>query len=146
MDEVITVSFPAKPVHVRLARVLVRNFLLYKSVADKDIFDTELAIDEAIANVITHTYDNDPTKYVLMTLKWEYATTKLSVLIRDFGPSVNPAVLKPRPIQEHSTSGFGLHIIHKVFDCVSLKNLVNGNLLTMTKTYRLSSYERKENS
>ncbi|RKX39631.1 MAG: hypothetical protein DRP20_00320, partial [Thermotogae bacterium] len=60
-----------------------------------DIFDTELAIDEAIANVITHTYDNDPTKYVLMTLKWEYATTKLSVLIRDFGPSVNPAVLKP---------------------------------------------------
>lgn len=137
MNEVITVSFPAKPVHVRLARVVVRNFLLYKSVTERDIFDTELAIDEAIANVITHTYDNNPTKYVLMTLEWECDETKLSVLIRDFGPSVNPAALKPRPIQEHSTSGFGLHIIHKVFDSISLKNLVNGNLLTMTKTYRL---------
>ncbi|RKX48778.1 MAG: ATP-binding protein, partial [Thermotoga sp.] len=89
--EVISLSFPAKAENIRIARTVVRNFLLLKKVFEEDIFDTELALDEAVSNIIVHTYKKDESKYIVMTLTWKDDKNELEILLRDFGPKVDPS-------------------------------------------------------
>ena len=71
MREVLTMSFHSKKENVRIVRAVVRNFLLLRGVFEQDIFDTELALDEAVANVIEHTYKYYENKMIILTLIWE---------------------------------------------------------------------------
>lgn len=140
MKETITLSFAAKKENVRIVRAIVRNFLLLRGAFEQDIFDTELALDEAVANIIEHTYKCDPSKYIIMTLIWDDGT--LEVLLRDFGEKVNPSRVKPRPLDEIREGGLGVYIIKKVFEIVEWKEKVtNGNLLYMRRNYKIPGKE-----
>ena len=135
--EVISLSFPSKPENIRIARTVVRNFLLLKKVFEEDIFDTELALDEAISNIIVHTYKKDGSKYIVMTLVWKEALNELEILLRDFGPKVDPSKIKPRPLEDVKPGGLGVYIIQKIFDVMRFKDVENGNLLILKKKYQV---------
>ncbi len=140
MKETITLSFAARKENVRIVRAIVRNFLLLRGAFEQDIFDTELALDEAVANIIEHTYKCDPSKYIIMTLIWNDGA--LEVLLRDFGEKVNPSRVKPRPLDEIREGGLGVYIIKKVFEIVEWKEEVtNGNLLYMRRNYKIPGKE-----
>ena len=136
LREVLTMSFHSKKENVRIVRAVVRNFLLLRGVFEQDIFDTELALDEAVANVIEHTYKYDESKIIILTLIWEDG--QLEVLIRDFGPKVDPSKIKPRPLDEIREGGLGVYIIQKIFDEMRWKEInAPGNLLYLRKTYEI---------
>ena len=135
MREILTVSFHAKKENVRIIRAVARNFLLLRGVFEQDIFDTELALDEAVANVIEHTYKYDETKIIVVTFVWEDGI--LDVLIRDFGPKVDPSKIKPRALDEIREGGLGVYIIQKIFDVMEWKDVEMGNLLHLQKKYEL---------
>jgi len=135
--EVISISFPAKAENIRIARAVVRNFLLLKKVFEEDIFDTELALDEAVSNIIVHTYKKDESKYIIMTLMWKDEVKELEILLRDFGPKVDPSKIKPRPLEEVKPGGLGVYIIQKIFDVMKFKDVEMGNLLILKKKYQV---------
>jgi len=135
--EVISISFPAKAENIRIARAVVRNFLLLKKVFEEDIFDTELALDEAVSNIIVHTYKKDESKYIIMTLMWKDEMKELEILLRDFGPKVDPSKIKPRPLEEVKPGGLGVYIIQKIFDVMKFKDVDVGNLLILKKKYQV---------
>jgi len=135
--EVISISFPAKAENIRIARAVVRNFLLLKKVFEEDIFDTELALDEAVSNIIVHTYKKDESKYIIMTLMWKDEMKELEILLRDFGPKVDPSKIKPRPLEEVKPGGLGVYIIQKIFDVMKFKDVEMGNLLILKKKYQV---------
>ncbi len=136
--ETLVISFHAKKENVRITRAVVRNFLLLRGVFEQDIFDTELALDEAVANVIEHTYQYDESKIMTLTLIWNTSGI-LEVLIRDFGPKVDPSKIKSRPLEELKESGLGVYIIRKIFDVMEWRDVNNGNLLYLKKSYSIPS-------
>lgn len=135
MREVVTVSFSSKSVNTRLARAVIRSFLTHRNVFEEEIWDTELGTNEALTNIIRHTYKNDETKYITMTLLWDEQGRKLEILLRDFGERIDPAVITPKPPSPEKEGGFGLYIISRIFNNVHLANLQNGNLLKLTKVF-----------
>ncbi len=136
--ETLVISFHAKKENVRITRAVVRNFLLLRGVFEQDIFDTELALDEAVANVIEHTYQYDESKIMTLTLIWNTSGI-LEVLIRDFGPKVDPSKIKSRPLEELKEGGLGVYIIRKIFDVMEWRDVNNGNLLYLKKSYSIPS-------
>ncbi len=140
MKETLTLSFAAKKENVRIVRAVIRNFLILRGVLEQDIFDTELALDEAVANVIEHTYKCDPSKYIVLTLNWEDGI--LDVLLRDFGEKVDPASIKPRALDEVREGGLGVYIIKKIFDVVEwVEKVERGNLLHLRKSFNIPRKE-----
>ncbi|MEJ5229994.1 MAG: ATP-binding protein [Pseudothermotoga sp.] len=135
MKEIVTISFSSRSVNTRLARAVIRSFLTIKNLPDEIIWDTELGTNEALTNIIRHTYKNEEGKYITMTLIWEEPEKKLQILLRDFGKPVDPSVMIPKMPSAEKEGGFGLYIIHKIFQTVELVNLENGNLLKMTKVF-----------
>jgi len=102
-------------------------------VFDKDIFDTELAVSEALANIIQHTYKGAP-KYIVMTAVWVEPDT-LEVLLRDFGPKVDVTKVKSRNLDDVRPGGLGVYIIKKIFDIMEFKDVQGGNLLYLRKSF-----------
>ena len=137
MKDMITLSFLSKRANVRIVRAVVRNFLLIKGVFEQDIFDTELALDEAVANVIEHTYKEKEDQAIILTLIWD-ENKILEVLIRDFGEKVDPSKIKSRPLEELREGGLGVYIIRKVFDVMEWKEIPSkGNLLYLKRSFNI---------
>ncbi len=135
MNQTVTTSFSGLTENIKLARVVIHTFLTFRGVFDKDIFDTELAINEAIANIIQHTYKGDP-KYIVMTLNW-IEPNELEVLLRDFGPKVDPSKIKSRELDDIRPGGLGVYIIKRIFDVMEFKNVAEGNLLYLKRAFML---------
>lgn len=136
MEDIISLIFYSKSENIKIARSVIRAFLSQKSINEQDIFDTELAINEAIANIIEHTYKFDKNKIIKMTLRW-IKPNKIDIYLRDFGPKVDPSKVKPRPLDEIRPGGLGVHIIRKIFDKMEFKDVNCGNLLILEKEYKL---------
>uniref|UniRef100_A0A7C4RYB3 ATP-binding protein n=1 Tax=Fervidobacterium pennivorans TaxID=93466 RepID=A0A7C4RYB3_FERPE len=133
MNQTVTISFRALTENIKLARVVIHTFLTFRGVFDKDIFDTELAVNEAIANIIQHTYKGEPN-YIVMTLNWIEPDT-LEVLLRDFGPKVDPTKIKPRDLDDIRPGGLGVYIIQRIFDITEFRNVSHGNLLYLKRFF-----------
>ncbi|MFN3691856.1 MAG: ATP-binding protein [Fervidobacterium sp.] len=133
MDQTITMSFPGLVENIKLARSILHVFLTFRGAFDKDIFDTELAINEAIANIIQHTYKGEPN-YIIMTINWIDPDT-MEILLKDFGPKVDPDKIKSRDLDDVRPGGLGVYIIKHIFDVMEFKDVSEGNLLYLRKRY-----------
>ena len=133
MNQVVTISFSELTENVKIARVVLHTFLSFRGVFDKDIFDTELAVSEALANIIQHTYKGEP-KCIVMTAIWVEPDT-LEVLLRDFGPKVDVSKVKSRKLDDVRPGGLGVYIIRKIFDIMEFKDVQGGNLLYLRKSF-----------
>jgi len=133
LNQIVTISFSALTENIKLARVVIHTFLSFRNVFDKDIFDTELAINEAIANIIQHTYKGEP-KYIIMTMNWMEPDT-LEVLLRDFGPKVDPSKIKSRDLNDIRPGGLGVYIIQRIFEVMEFRDVEEGNLLYLKRSF-----------
>ncbi|ONN26670.1 anti-sigma regulatory factor [Thermosipho affectus] len=136
MMDFISLTFFSRSENIKIARSVIQNFLAQKGIKEQDIFDTELAVNEAIANVIEHTYKFQRDKTIIMTLKW-LEPNILEVYLRDFGEKVDPAKVKPRKLEEIRPGGLGVYIIKKIFNKMEFKDVENGNLLYLLKKYEI---------
>jgi len=126
--------FNSNPLNTRMVRNMVKSFLTQRGVAEEDVWDMEIAINEALTNVIRHTYSNDQIKPIKLSVF--YDGQKVEVFIRDYGDHVDPNLLQPKPLDPEREGGFGLYIIHRVFDSVEFSNVSRGNLLVLKKKLR----------
>ncbi|MGC8821064.1 MAG: ATP-binding protein [Fervidobacterium sp.] len=133
MNQTVTISFPGLVENIKMVRAVLHTFLSFRGAFDKDIFDTELAINEAIANIIQHTYKGEP-KYIVMTMNWK-DPNELEILLRDFGPRVDPSKIKSRDLDDIRPGGLGVYIIQRIFDVMEFKDVKEGNLLFLKKKY-----------
>jgi len=142
LNQTVTISFSALTENIKLARVIIHTFLTFRGVFDKDIFDTELAINEAVANIIQHTYKGEP-KYVVMTLHW-IEPNEMEVLLRDFGPKVDPSKIKSRELDDIRPGGLGVYIIKRIFDVMEFRDVAEGNLLYLKRSFIIPPKKTEE--
>jgi serine/threonine-protein kinase RsbW len=102
----------------------------------KDIFDVQLAVDEALTNIITHSYEGQSGGAITIRCKLT-APKKFTVQLRDNGTPFDPKTVQnpdvDAPLEDREIGGLGIYFIKRYIQTV--KYAANGkeNELTMTK-------------
>ena len=101
---------------------------------EEAILDTQLAVEEAITNVIVHGY-KEPGREVVLTC--HVYNNRVEVEIADTAPRFDPLSM-PEPdlessIDKRRIGGLGVFLIRQVMDGVSYRYENGKNILVMTK-------------
>lgn len=107
---------------------------------DEDaIFAVELALSEALTNVIRHAYGGDEGQEIHLALAIN--DEKLDLTIRDFGQKFDPADYTPPDLDEPAEGGYGVYLIHELMDQVTYDtSLPTGTQLNLVK-YRSKAHD-----
>jgi serine/threonine-protein kinase RsbW len=103
---------------------------------DDQVYDVQMAVDEACANVIEHAYHGRANGTI--DIRCEKRGKEFVVTIQDFGERFDPKkVAPPRtrdPLSKRNVGGLGLFFMHKMMDKVKFEFATGtGNRLTMVK-------------
>lgn len=94
-----------------------------------------LAIEEAVANVVLYAYDKGVTGYVDITAHLK--GTELEFTITDSGKEFDPTQKEDAdvtlPLDERTIGGLGVFIMKKIMDSVSYRRIGGKNELRLTK-------------
>ena len=102
--------------------------------SEEEILDSQLAVEEAITNVIVHGYEQITGKIVI-TFRITHRLAE--VQIEDFAPPFNPLSI-PDPdisvdIEDRKIGGLGVFLIRQVMDDIVYRYENGNNILVMVK-------------
>ena len=105
------------------------------------LYEIQLAVDEACANVVDHAYTS--TEPGDMEICCSFNEQVLTILVRDWGKGFDPeGVSEPdveAPLDERTLGGLGLFLVKQVMDQVQFTcDPTRGNELQMSKRLRLA--------
>ena len=87
---------------------------------DDEIYQIELAVDEACANVIEHAYIDEHSKERNIDVTVNKNPYQIAITIADFGVGFNPDALKTPDMDEYlkemKPGGLGVHLIKALMD------------------------------
>jgi sigma-B regulation protein RsbU (phosphoserine phosphatase) len=115
----------------KLARQFIEHWAQAAGFPDLERGSIVLAADEAVTNVIRHTYANSEDKRIILSAS--IADGLLRFQLRDYGPPVDPAALKGRALEDIKPGGLGLHLLQSVFSLVEHQPLPDGNEWRLAK-------------
>jgi anti-sigma regulatory factor (Ser/Thr protein kinase) len=113
-------QLPATPTSVAEARRAVRRFAADLEV---DLDGMVLAVSEAVANVVTHAYDDDAVGMV--ELSASASPYEVAVVVRDHGRGLGART------GDVAGAGYGIEIIRRLAQHVSVDDSRSGVVLTM---------------
>jgi anti-sigma regulatory factor (Ser/Thr protein kinase) len=91
-----------------------------------------LAVDEAAANIIRHTYGGRHD--ALLALEVRNLPDRLEFLLEDWGPKVCEELIRPRPLDDLRPGGLGTFFIYSFMDeCSYEQDCQEGNRLKLVK-------------
>jgi len=125
--------FPARPDELRGMRDALRQRLRAWRLDEESATDVVMAVDEACQNVIRHAYRGEPDGVIELEVRC--VGDELQIAVRDFAPTVDPARIRPRPLDELRPGGLGTHLIRSAMDHTEFLKPPSGpgNLLKMVK-------------
>ena len=112
----------------------IEGFLLDVGVSQEVLPDIQLAVDEAVTNIIMHGYAGKPGT---IALKIAVDAGVVRIKIRDRAPAFNPLTIKEPDLSadlaDRVVGGMGIYLIRKVMDAVSYEYVDGENVLRMEK-------------
>ncbi|KAF0113815.1 MAG: sigma-B regulation protein RsbU (phosphoserine phosphatase) [Rhodospirillaceae bacterium] len=124
---------PARADRLKLIRSIVCDAALLCGCSDACAQDLMLAVDEACQNIIRHAYQGEDKGDIVVEMF--HVADHIDVFLCDSAPTVNPATIHPRDLDDIRPGGLGTHIINSVMEGVTFQPLPSGagNLLRMSK-------------
>jgi serine/threonine-protein kinase RsbW len=119
------------PANLREVREQIEQFARGAGLPLKSCEDVGLVINEALANVIRHSYDGATDRPIQVTAAAE--SDAVRVTIRDWGKPFDPAAVAKKKLGELKPGGLGLVCIKQLMDEVEFSRLPDGMQLTMVK-------------
>jgi serine/threonine-protein kinase RsbW len=107
--------------------------------SDKDVYNIQLATDEAASNIIEHAYEKISDG--VLDLSCGVRDETITIILIDHGESFDPSEI-PLPdlkadLSNRKIGGLGIFLMRKLMDEVHYEaNPKNGNILTMSKRKR----------
>ena len=96
------------------------------------VAEIELALTEAMANVIEHGYEGDETQKIEVGV--DVAGNNLRITLRDWGRQADPAAFDQRDLDDPGEGGYGVFLMEQLMDDVSREPQPDGGtLLILTK-------------
>ena len=134
----IELTMCAEPDYLHVARTAVRQAAQSLNIEEENIEPIALAVEEALTNVIRHSYGGPCDKPMILKLSKinfeDTSKTALEVLITDFGQKTDIKKIKGRDLDGVKPGGVGVHIMKTVMDEVEFTpNEDSGMTLRMIK-------------
>jgi anti-sigma regulatory factor (Ser/Thr protein kinase) len=141
----IRIAIGSEPRLLNILRAAVRCRAQEAGVSHSDAEYLALAIDEAAANVIRHTYGGRHD--AKMALEIRNMGNRLEFILDDWGPKVCEERIRPRPLDEVRPGGLGTFFIYSFMDeCSYDQNFKEGNRLKLVKFLNRNGACRNEGS
>ncbi len=112
--EAIKLIIPSNPKFLGLARGVAYALATATGFGAQEAKDLQLAINEACANVIQHSYEGRIDQEIVLT--FHLHEDKLQILIKDFGRKVDPVTIKSRDLDDIKPGGLGVFLIETIMD------------------------------
>ena len=131
-----TIQFAAKFEHLDEIREYVGEIARDGGFSDKDVYNIQLATDEAASNIIEHAYEK--IRDGILELSCAMQDDRITITLIDHGESFDPSEI-PLPdlkadLSKRKIGGLGIFLMRKLMDEVHYEvNPKRGNILTMTK-------------
>ena len=132
-------QFAAKFEYLDEIREFVGDIARRGGFSDKDVYNIQLATDEAASNIIEHAYENVPNG--ILELSCGVKKDVITIVLIDHGESFDPSEV-PLPdlkadLSDRKIGGLGIFLMRKLMDEVTYEPRPDkSNVLTMTKRKR----------
>jgi serine/threonine-protein kinase RsbW len=134
-----SVQFSAKFEYLDEIREFVGDIARAGGFGDKDVYNIQLAADEAASNIIEHAYEG--VSDGVLELSCGVKGNAITIILVDHGESFDPSEI-PMPdlkadLSDRKIGGLGIFLMRKLMDEVRYEIKPNkNNILTMTKRKR----------
>lgn len=132
MTTLLTLVLPAKLEHLGTFITAVTEAAEAKGAGARKLHDIELALEEALVNIINYAYP-EATGSIELTCKYEEGSLLIEIV--DTGTPFNvlsmPAPDTTSDIQERTIGGLGIHFMKKLMDDVAYRREEHKNILEM---------------
>jgi serine/threonine-protein kinase RsbW len=134
-----SVQFAAKFEFLDEIREFVGEIARNGGFSDKDVYNIQLATDEAASNIIEHAYENRPDG--VLDLSCGVKGDRITIVLIDYGESFDPSEV-PLPdlkadLSDRKIGGLGIFLMRKLMDEVHYEPRPDkSNVLTMSKRKR----------
>ncbi len=118
---------------LRLIRCVIEEFSARAGLDSKTTHEVMLAVDEAVSNVIKHSYKGAPDQKI--SLRCEEVEGGVEVEVRDQGEPFDPAERETPPPDELRAGGRGVYLIRSVMDEVEYRRDGSTNCVRMRKRH-----------
>jgi len=131
-----SVQFSAQFSYLDEIREFVGTIARDNGFTDKEIYNIQLAADEAASNIIEHAYEG--VKDGVLDVSCGVKGDIITIIMVDYGESFDPAAV-PLPdlkadLSERKIGGLGIFLMRKLMDEVHYETRKDkSNVLTMTK-------------
>ena len=130
-------SYPATLNNLKKIRATIKDFLKIYEVDLKIIKNIQLAVDEAVTNIIKHAYKGE-NKNNIIKIELELKNKTFLIHLYDNGVRINKKKIKPRNLKAIKPGGLGSYFINHIMDEVKWeaksKDWVN-HLILIKKIY-----------
>lgn len=134
MEETMSCAIDAEIPSIPQVSIALDEVMHAGGFSDEDCLDTQLAVEEAMTNVIVHGYAGNPGQ-ILITCRITDNAAELQ--IRDSAPPFDPlSIAEPditEEIEERQIGGLGVFLIRRVMDEVSYRYEDGHNILVLVK-------------
>ncbi len=134
-----SVRFAAKFEFLDEIREFVGGVARQGGFSDKDVYNIQLATDEAASNMIEHSYENIPDGVIDLSCGME--SDQIRIVLIDYGEPFDPSAI-PLPdlkadLSDRKIGGLGIFLMRKLMDEVHYEPKPDkSNVLTMIKRKR----------
>ena len=134
-----SVRFAAKFEFLDEIRDFVGKIAREGGFSEKDVYNIQLATDEAASNMIEHSYENIPDGVIDLSCGME--SEQIRIVLIDYGEPFDPSAI-PMPdlkadLSDRKIGGLGIFLMRKLMDEVHYEPRVDkSNVLTMIKRKR----------
>jgi serine/threonine-protein kinase RsbW len=127
-----TITISSQVERIDDARRWVTDHVRAAGVDDDAIFELELALTEALANIVAHAYSGEPDHEIRLGVS--IGADRIEVSVRDWGRQFERASYTPRDLDDPGEGGYGVYLIDELMDEVGREPQEDGGtLLTLTK-------------
>lgn len=134
----ITIRITASVSEIERLNRLVRQFGELHELPSRILYAVNLALDEAVTNVVLHGYEGKDGGKVAIRI--DIADGRLTATVEDAGLEFDPLSLPTpnlqAPLEERAIGGLGIHLMRSLMDEVAYSRRDSLNVLTLRKRIR----------
>ena len=131
-EPTVTLTFPAKPDYLVLARLALSGMVRAYPLDPDVLADLKLAVTEACGNAVRHAYENEDGP---VTVSFSIVAERLEIVVEDRGAGLEVTPGEEWEMPGEPESGMGMAIIRTVVDELSVTRGADdrGTVIRMTK-------------
>ena len=131
MEKLLKLKIRAYYKFIRIIKRATESIMEAYDISDEEIYMSKLAVAEAAANVIEHSYKGETDDIIEFEI--EKNEKEWYFTIKDYGCKMDLCEIKSRNLEDYKEGGLGVHIIKSVMDSTEYSHFKNGTKLKMIK-------------